>query len=141
MWRIGERGEPWGMPLLAAKLGVVWSSKDNVVNLFSKKLVTRRTMFSGTRLHLKLWVSRVAFTLGKACEMSRKRTEVTSCDRCVSLTILVTVVVLPGLAPNWFAGSRACISARLDSLRVMTASQTLPRVSSSAIGRYAFGMV
>jgi hypothetical protein len=128
---IPECGSPWFKPLSMMKALVCQSSKMRVVLLFSSHLLIHSVCSFGMPRLLMLCISHSMLMLEKAPFTSRKRVEATCPFLQASFTVFVSrctesVVVRPGLAPKWFAGSMLCFS------HIVTISSTWQLLSSLA---------
>jgi hypothetical protein len=93
-----------------------------------------------------LCISCLMLTLRKAPFTSRKRVEATCPFLQAFFTIFVSrctesVVVHPGLAPKWFAGSMLCFSHIVTISSAWQLLSSLAKPSDSMIGHHADGDV
>jgi hypothetical protein len=71
--KIGDRGEPWGVPCVIPKGWVEKSPILSVARRFAMKFLTHLTTPEGKPLSLKILAVRSGFRLSKKPEMSNRR--------------------------------------------------------------------
>jgi hypothetical protein len=141
---IPECGSSWSKPLSMMKALVWKSSKARVVRLFSRHLLIHSVYSFGMPCLLILYISRSMLMFGKAPFMLRKSFDATCPFLQVSFIVFMrrcteSVVVRPGLAPKWFAGSILCFSHLVTISSAWQLLSSLARPSDSTMGHHADG--
>ena len=139
--RIGERGEPWGIPVCVWISGPFWpSNSSRVLRWLKNPEMTSRSQ-SGSPFLINCSSRRSWETLSKAALKSSERTETISSGSVRQMVWVASVsseiavaVDLFLLAPNCVFGRSWFSSRTVESLSAIRRSRTFPRVFSSAIG-------
>lgn len=142
---MGEREEPWGIPVLVG----IWLPLNDPriidVDLSFKNDSMNLVIHFGIPFSLRLWISLSWGTLSNAPEMSRLSRDATRFLSfpqivwiCSVSSSIAEIVDLWGRAPICSSGRSSCSSAALEILLATNFSRVFPIVFRSAMGRYAF---
>jgi hypothetical protein len=138
--KMGDRGEPYGVPLVISKDLETCPPPLSVVVLEDRKDFVQAHMPGGKPLSRKIWTVRAGLTLSKKPEMSKRSrapTRFAAWVACIRWTKVLTASTAEwcGRDPNWVMGRRSC--AWMSSfIRLATIfSRSLPAHSMREIGR------
>ena len=144
--RIGDIGDPCGIPVSAGSSLLVILSRVREVSLSVRKLLVQFTISFGIPFCLRLWSRRWWETLSKAPVISSERRLATlfflqfqtvcTASTIVSRAVFVDLFLLAFICSG---GRRSLSSAQSLSLRAITVFSAFPSVLKSVIGLYDFG--
>ena len=142
--RIGEIGEPYGIPISILNSSDSPLSTLIVIVLSRRKLVTQRIIISGIFLFRRLSSSRVYKTLSNTPEISIQSILTIRCfsgrfqmvQTCFVRSQNIISINLLFRAPIQISGRRSLFSASSESLRVIISSRIFLIKFRNAIGLY-----